>query len=98
MRHNYQTCALQPESRNYWAHMLQLLKPVCPRAHAPQEKPPQWEAGTPQGESSPHSPQLEKARTEQWRPSTDTKYTDQIFINKVEEEKCIWLGIRKQGL
>ena len=28
-------------ARNYRAHALQLLKPTCPRAHTPQEKPPQ---------------------------------------------------------
>ena len=28
----------------HWAHMMQLPKPMCPRAHAPQqEKPLQWE-------------------------------------------------------
>ena len=35
----------------------------------PQEKPPQWEAHTPQLESSPHSPELEKAHMQQQRPS-----------------------------
>ena len=58
VRHNYWACALEPASHNYWsphaleptshsyrACMLQILKPTCPRAHAPQqEKPPQWEA------------------------------------------------------
>ena len=45
MSHNYWTCALDPASRNYWAHVPQLLKPSCPRSSAPQqEKPPQWEA------------------------------------------------------
>ena len=34
-----------------------------------QEKPPQWEAYTPQLESSPFSTQLEKVCTQQWRPS-----------------------------
>ena len=49
----------------------QLPKPVDPRAHAPQqEKPPQWEACTPQLESSPYSPQLEKDHKQQQRPST----------------------------
>ena len=41
VRHNYWACALDPASHKYWA---------CePRARAPQqEKPPQWEARTPQ--------------------------------------------------
>ena len=51
-------CATKPE-----AHV--------PRAHAPQqEKPPQWEALTPQVESSPHSPQPQEARAQQGRSST----------------------------
>ena len=34
-----------PRNRNYRAHTLQLLKPMCPKACAlQQEKPPQWEA------------------------------------------------------
>ena len=36
MHHNYWACALGPTVRNYWARMLQLLKPTRPRAHAPQ--------------------------------------------------------------
>ena len=55
-------CALEPKSRNYWAHVLQLLKPVCPKAQALQEeKPPQWEACTLLLESSPCLLQLEKS-------------------------------------
>ena len=35
----------KPVCHKYWAHVLQLLKPMCPRACAPQqEKPPKWEA------------------------------------------------------
>ena len=60
--HNNWVCTLEPGDLNYWDHMQQLLKPECPRAHAPQlEKPPQWEGHTLQLESSSHSPQLEKA-------------------------------------
>ena len=48
-------------SHNYWAR--------APRACAlQQEKPPQWEARAPQ-QSSPRSPQLEKARVQQRRPN-----------------------------
>ena len=51
MRHNYWACALEPVSHNYWARVPQLPS-LCatateagvPRARAPQEKPPQWEA------------------------------------------------------
>ena len=30
--HTYWVCALEPTSRNSWAHVLQTLKPACPRA------------------------------------------------------------------
>ena len=70
--------------QNYWAHtalwspqvlttkpMLQLLKPMCPRACTPQQKKLlQWEALTAHRESSSHSPQLGKARLQQRSPST----------------------------
>ena len=40
--HNYWICDLEPGGCNHWAHVLQLLKPAFPRAHArQQEKPPQ---------------------------------------------------------
>ena len=47
---------------------LQLLKPVCPRACSPQEKPPQWEAHALQLEGNTCS-SLEKTHTQQRRPS-----------------------------
>ena len=48
MHHNYWACALESGSRNYWAHMLQLLKAASSRAHAQeQEKPLQWESHAP---------------------------------------------------
>ena len=39
------TCcrAAKPVHHNYWACVPQLLKPVCPRACTPQEKPLCWE-------------------------------------------------------
>ena len=52
--HNYWACTPEPRSCNYWAHVPQLLKPVCPRAHAPQrEKTLQWEAWVPQWKVAP---------------------------------------------
>ena len=49
---------LEPGSWHYWARVLRLLKPACPRAPAPpQEKPPQWEAHALQVESSLRLPQ-----------------------------------------
>ena len=40
------TCqeAIKPLYLNYWARMQQLLKPMFPRTHAPQQEGPlQWE-------------------------------------------------------
>ena len=59
---SYILSSSRAKSRNYWAHVLQLLKPACPRARAlQQEKAPQWEAWAPHLASSPHSLQLEKS-------------------------------------
>ena len=56
--------ALEPGSHNCGAHMLQLWKPVLPRACAvQQEKLLQWEALAPQLESGPCPQQPEKALT-----------------------------------
>ena len=38
IEHNYWACALEPGSRNYWAHKTQILKPAHPRAHALQRE------------------------------------------------------------
>ena len=78
------TClgATRPLSHNYlslWSRAREplLLSPYgaiaearVPGACAPQEKTPQWEALTLQLESSLCAPQLEKAHTQQQRPST----------------------------
>ena len=55
VRHNYWACALEPTSHNYWAHVPKLLKPVSlePVLHPQQEKPPWWEARTPQRRVAP---------------------------------------------
>ena len=49
--------SLEPESHNYWAHELLLLKPMC--LEPPQQKPPQWEACTLQ-QNGPYSPTTAK--------------------------------------
>ena len=60
--HNYGTCAVEPRSHSCWALTPQLLKPMCPTAHAPQqERPPQWEACALQLECRPHSLLLDKS-------------------------------------
>ena len=63
MCHNYWAQALEPENCNYRACMAR----ACALQ---QEKPLQWEACTPPTKSRPCSPQLKKAHTQQWRPST----------------------------
>ena len=80
------TClrAVKPVSHNYWAWVLQLLKPTYPTACALQwEKHLQWEACTPQQSSSCWQ-QLEKARKQQWRPSTVKK--------KKKKKKIRWIN------
>ena len=37
--HNYSACAVEPTSHNYWAHVPQLLKPVCLEPVHHNEKP-----------------------------------------------------------
>ena len=60
--HNYWAAALQPRNCNYRDQKLQLLKPLHFGACAlQQEKPQQWEACTPQLESSPCLLHLEKS-------------------------------------
>ena len=55
-------------SGNY-SRVPQLLSLSFRACAPPQEKPPDWEAGAPQLESSPHLLQLEKPRAQQGRPS-----------------------------
>ena len=75
--------ATKPVSHSYWAHMLRLLKPLCPGAHALQhEEPPQWEARVPQLKSGPSSLQLEKAWAQQRRPSAEqNKQKEDVWFN-----------------
>ena len=40
VHHNYWACAPEPGSGNYWAHVLRLLKPACPRVHSLQQERP----------------------------------------------------------
>ena len=59
----------KPMSHNSWAHVQQLMKPKYPRYHAPQEKPPQWEAHALQLKSRCN----ERKPAQQWGPSTAKK-------------------------
>ena len=65
------TCckAIKPVYHNYWADMLQLLKPTCPSSCSLQQEKRRNEKPAHRKEY-PHSLQLEKACAQQWRPST----------------------------
>ena len=81
MCHNYWTCALEPGSHSCWAPVPQWLKPASSRACAlQQEKPPQGEAQALQLESSPCSPQLEKACMQH---PTQPKKLNQLIKKKI---------------
>ena len=69
MYYNYWACALEPGTHSYWDVCAATAGPVCPRAHAlQQKKAPQWEAA-----SNSCSCQLEK------NPST-AKINKQINV------------------
>ena len=76
--HSYWTHALEPERHKTEAHV--------PGAHAlQQEKPPQGEARGLQLECGPRSPQPEKARVQQQRPTTARirkELKKRIILNK----------------
>ena len=76
VRHNYWACALGPASHNYWARTSQLLSlcaatteaACCTTREATAMRSPHTAT-----KSSPCLPQLEKARTQQWRPNAAKK-------------------------
>ena len=70
VRHNYWACTLEPASRNYWACVLQLLKPVRLEPVLHNKRSHHSKKLRTATKSSPRSPQLEKARVQQWRPNT----------------------------
>ena len=59
--------ALRPMRHNYWAHMLQLLKPACLEPMLCNKRSHRNENTA--TKSSPRLPQLEKARAQQQRPN-----------------------------
>ena len=95
--HNYWSCALEPGSHNYWAHMPLVLKPMCLRSQDPQEKPLQWEALTPQLQSSPHSSKR-KAHTamkNQHRQKLIKNFLKNMQLNPLGYHLClIFLSIK----
>ena len=60
--HNYWACALEPTSHNYWSPCPWSLCSATREATA--MRSPHTTT-----KSSPHSPPLEKARSQQWRPN-----------------------------
>ena len=58
---------------NYWAYVLSLLKPVCPRPSTPQREAIQWEAWALQLECSTCSPQPEKSPRSDKDPTQTNK-------------------------
>ena len=95
--HNCWACALEPGSCNYRILELQLLKPLHPWAHPPQqEKPLQWEACVSRLESSPQLPTREKARAASKTQNSQKKKKKKggggchLHIKKKEKKKKKW--------
>ena len=76
--HSYWACSLEPGSCNYWAHVLHLMKPLSPRAHALQQKPLQWETRAAQLQSDLCSLQLDRSPC----GSEDSAQHKEIFFKK----------------
>ena len=84
MCHYYWACALEPVSHNYWDHMPQLLKPVCLESVLRSKRSHCNEKPVHATNSSPSSPQLQKARTQQRRPNAAK--------NKIKKKKTMCEG------
>ena len=72
--HNYWSpSSLGPTCHNYWACVLQPLKPAClePVLHNKRSHP--MRSPHTATKSSPRSPHLEKAHSQQWRPNPAQK-------------------------
>ena len=68
MAHNYWACAGESASHNYWAHGPQLLKLSCLESMPHSTRSHHRETPTHRNKSSPGSPQLGKAPTQQGEP------------------------------
>ena len=86
----YPTCrgASMIVCNNYWAHALGAT--LC------NKRPLQWETHTPQLERSPFSPELEKARAPQWRPSATNNNENKINL-KIKKKKAGGREWSKEG-
>ena len=69
------TCrrATKPVCHNYWARMLQLLKPVLLEPVLRNQEATAMRSPRTATKSSPRSPQLEEAHAQQRRPNTAKK-------------------------
>ena len=84
--HNFCAHALEPTNHNYWDYMLQLPKPLHPRACAlQQEKPPQWEACV---AMKSLLLQLEKSLHAEQTPSAKKK--NFFFLKRILERELHW--------
>ena len=89
--------ATKPAFHNY--PVLQSLRAATTEVHAPKQgRPLQREACVPL-ETSPHSPQLEEACAQQWRPSTaKNKYKLRlVYISKNKMRKYICRENKPKG-
>ena len=90
VRYSYWTCALELGNHNYQAHVLQLLKPACPRARATQQdKPLQWEAYAQQLERRPPLDTTREKPTQQWGPGTAKSQQTNLYKIKHMLER-VW--------
>ena len=77
------TCcrATKPVSCNYWAWVLRLLKPACPKAHdLQQEKPLQWEARS-QGRAAPTCPNYRKPTCSNEDSAARNKFFKKMIVS-----------------
>ena len=68
--HNYWACAVEPTSHNYWSPCATTTEARAPRAPCSATREATAMRSLCTAKSSPRSPQLEKARTQQGRPNT----------------------------
>ena len=92
MCYNYWTCALEPTSHKYWAHVPQLLKPMRLEPVLLNKRSHRNEKPSPHTKSGPRLPQLEKAHAQQWRPNAaKNKWINKFIKKRIHEKRTgIW--------
>ena len=106
VHHSYWTCAPEPMSHNYGAHMPQLPKPAHLEPMLCNKRSHRNEKTNTAVKSRPHSPQLEKACVQQRRPSAaknkinlkkiNKKITCLVFHIHSGEELCLQMNVRSE--